>query len=63
MGGILDSKLRLRKLNKDKLAKLRLGFNQQRKQKLGHDFKDKLNLFCSRSIEAETTTIYFLSFL
>ena len=42
------------------LTRLRLGFSHLRQHKFRHGFKDTLNPFCSCSIEAETTTHYFL---
>ena len=42
------------------LARLRLAFSHLREHKVRYDFKDKLNPLCSCSIEAKTTTDYFL---
>ena len=42
------------------LTRLRLGFTHLRKHKFRHGFKDQLNPLCYYSIEAETTTHYFL---
>ena len=44
------------------LTRLRLGFSHLRKHKFRHGFKDQLNPLCYYSIEAETTTHYFLRF-
>ena len=42
------------------LARPRLCFSHLREHKLRHGFKDTLNPLCSCSMEAETTTYYFL---
>ena len=42
------------------LTRLRLGFSHLREHKFRHVFKDQLNPLCYYSIEAETTTHYFL---
>ena len=42
------------------LTRPRLGFSHLRKHKFRHGFKDVLNPLCYCSIEAETTTHYFL---
>ena len=40
------------------LTRLRLGFSQLCKRKVRYCLKDTLNLLCSCSIEAETTTLF-----
>ena len=42
------------------LRRLRLGFTYLREHKFKHNFEDTLNLLCSCSIEAESTSHYFL---
>ena len=45
------------------LTTLRLSFSHLCEHKFRHGFKDTLTPLCSCSIEAETTTHYFLRFL
>ena len=42
------------------ITRLRLGFSHLREHKLKHNFQDTLNPLCSCSIEAESTSYYFL---
>ena len=41
-------------------TRLRLGFSHLRGRKFKHNLQDTLNLLCSCSIEAESTSHYFL---
>ena len=42
------------------ITRLRLGFSHLREHKFKHNFQDTLNPLCSCSIEAESTSHYFL---
>ena len=42
------------------ITRLRLGFSHLQEQKVKPDFGDTLNSLCSCSIEAESTSHYFL---
>ena len=42
------------------MTRLRLGFSHLQEHKFKHNFQDTLNLLCSCSIEAESTSHYFM---
>ena len=42
------------------ITRLRLGFSHLCEHKFKHNFRDRLNLLCSCSIEVEPTSHYFL---